>query len=76
LLLGTLAYSGQFRGAFAESEEQGALISGIDKVLRALGGTARAWRFDRMATVVDPGSGRLRASFAPVAKHYSVTVVA
>jgi transposase len=75
LLLGTLAYSGKFRGAFAESEEQGYLISGIDTVLRALGGTARAWRFDRMATVVDPGSGRLRASFAPVAKHYSVTVV-
>jgi transposase len=75
LLLGTLAYSGKFRGAFAESEEQGDLISGIDTVLRALGGTARAWRFDRMATVVDPGSGRLRTSFAPVAKHYSVVVV-
>ena len=45
-------------------------------VLRASAGTARAWRFDRMATVVDPASGRLRASFAPVAKHYSVTVVA
>jgi transposase len=29
-----------------------------------------------MATVVEPGSGRLRASFAPVAEHYSVTVVA
>jgi transposase len=29
-----------------------------------------------MATVVEPGSVRLRASFAPVAEHYSVTVVA
>ena len=75
LLLGTLPYSGQFRGAFAEAEDQGHVISGIDTVLRALGGTARAWRFDRMATVVDPGSGRLRASFAAVAKHYSVVVV-
>jgi transposase len=76
LLLGTLPYSGKFRGVFAEAEEQGHVISGIDTVLRALDGTARAWRFDRMATVVDPASGRLRASFAPVAKHYSVTVVA
>lgn len=75
LLLGTLPYSGQFRGVFAEAEDQGHVISGIDTVLRALGGTARAWRFDRMATVVDPGSGRLRASFAPVAKHYSAMVV-
>jgi transposase len=76
LLLGTLAYSGKFRGVFAEAEEQGHVISGIDTVLRALGGTARGWRFDRMATVVEPASGRLRASFAPVAKHYSVSVVA
>ena len=29
-----------------------------------------AWRFDRMATVCDPGSGRVTASFAGVAKHY------
>lgn len=76
LLVGTLAYSGKFRGAFAEAEAQGDVIAGIDTVLRVLGGTARAWRFDRMATVVDPASGRLRASFAAVAKHYSVTVVA
>jgi hypothetical protein len=54
LLLGTLAYSSKFRGAFAEAEDQGHVISGIDTVLRALGGTARAWRFDRMATVVGP----------------------
>ena len=76
LLLGALPYSGQFRGAFAEAEDQAHVIAGIDTVLRALGGTARAWRFDRMATVVDPATGRVRASFAHVAKHYSVTVVA
>ena len=29
-----------------------------------------------MATVVNPQTGRLQASFAPVAKHYGVTVVA
>ena len=32
------------------------------------------WRFDRMSTVCDPGSGRITASFAGVAKHYSVAV--
>ena len=32
------------------------------------------WRFDRMATVCDPGSGRVTASFAGVAKHYGVSV--
>ncbi len=76
LLLGSLPYSGQFRGAFAEAEDQPQVIAGVDTVLRALGGTARTWRFDRMATVVDPASGRVQASFVPVAKHYSVTVVA
>lgn len=76
LLLGTLPYSGQFRGFFAEAEDQAHLVAGMDTVLRALGGTARAWRFDRMATVVDPATGRVQASFAPVAKHYSATVVA
>ena len=73
LLLGSLPFSGKFRGAFAECEDQPQLVQGIDAVLRRLGGTARAWRFDRMATVVDPGSGRLQDSFAPVAKHYLLT---
>jgi hypothetical protein len=44
-------------------------------VLRRLGGTARRWRVDRMATVIVPGSGDVQASFAPVAKHYGATVV-
>lgn len=76
LLLGTLPYSGKFRGFFAEAEDQVQLTAGIDTVLRAFGGTVRAWRFDRMATAVDPATGRVQASFAPVAKHYSATVVA
>lgn len=33
----------------------------------------RRWRFDRMATVCSPTSGRLTASFAAVAK-YAVAV--
>ena len=31
---------------------------------------------DRMATVINPHTGKVSASFAPVAKHYGVTVVA
>ena len=61
---------------FAESEDQPHLIEAIDGVLRRLGGTARRWRFDRMATVVDPKTGIVRPSFVPVAKHYGVSVVA
>ncbi len=47
-----------------------------DGVLRRLGGNARRWRFDRMATVVDPKSGIVQPSFVPVAKHYCASVVA
>lgn len=75
LLVGSLPCSGRFRGVFTDSEDQPHLIEGIDEVLRRLGGTARRWRVDRMATVVDPGSGRLQRSFVPVAKHYAVSVV-
>jgi hypothetical protein len=35
---------------------------------------SKTWRFDRMSTVCDPGSGRITASFAGVAKHYGVAV--
>jgi transposase len=76
LLVGSLPCSGAFRGFLADSEDQAHLIEAMDEVLRRLGGTARAWRVDRMATVVDPRSGRLQPSFVPVAKHYRVSVVA
>jgi len=76
LLVGSLPCSGKFRGAFSESENQPHLIEAIDKVLRRLGGNARQWRTDRMATVVDPKTGIVQPSFVPVAKHYSVSVVA
>ena len=76
LLVGSLPCSGQFRGVFAESEDQPRLIESLDEVLRRLGGTARRWRVDRMATVVEPKSGVVQASFVPVAKHYGVSVVA
>lgn len=74
LLVGTLPHSGKCRAVFAESEDQAHLVEAIDGVLRRLGGTARRWRTDRMATVCDPGSGRLHPSFAAVARYYGVGV--
>ena len=74
VLLGTLPYSGRVRGVLAESMDQAHLVEAMDAVLRRLGGTARDWRTDRMATVIVPGSADVQPSFAPVAKHYGVTV--
>ena len=54
----------------AEYMDQAHLIDAMDKVLRRLGGTARIWRTDRLATVITPGTRDVQASFAPVAKHY------
>jgi transposase len=76
LLVGSLPCSGKFRGCFSESEDQPHLAEGIDSVLRRLGGNARCWRFDRMATVVDPRTGIVQPSFVPIAKHYGSNVVA
>jgi transposase len=76
LLVGSLPFSGKFRACFAESEGQAHLIEAMDEVLRRLGGNARRWRFDRMATVVDPKTGIVQPSFVPVAKHYAANVVA
>jgi transposase len=74
-LLGTLAYSGRTREVLAESMDQPHLIEAMDGVLRRLGGTARKWRTDRLATVIVPGRADVQASFAPVAKHYGAIVV-
>ena len=74
VLLGTLPHSGRSRGVLAASTDQPHLIEAMDAVLRRLGGTARAWRVDRMATVIVPGSADVQASFAPVAKHYGAIV--
>ena len=76
VLLGTLPHSGRSRGVLAGATDQAHLIEAMDAVLRRLGGTARRWRVDRMATVIVPGSGDVQASFAPVAKHYGAVVVA
>ncbi|HZT66313.1 MAG TPA: hypothetical protein VFA11_11045 [Acidimicrobiales bacterium] len=74
VLLGTLPASGRTRGVISACQDQAHLIEAMDAVMRRLGGTARAWRVDRMATVIVPGSADVQASFAPVAKHYGVAV--
>jgi hypothetical protein len=58
----------------AESLDQAHLVEAMDAVMRRLGGTARIWRTDRLATVIVPGSRDVQPSFAPVAKHYGVIV--
>ena len=74
VLVGVLSHSGRLRCWFSESMDQAHLVAGIHRVLERLGGTARRWRTDRMATVVAPGTDRVRASFAAVAKHYGAAV--
>lgn len=76
VLLGTLPYSGRTRGVICAATDQAHLVEAMDAVMRRLGGTARHWRVDRMATVVVPGTGDVQASFAPVAKYYGAVVVA
>ncbi len=74
LLVGALAHSSRWRGVLCPSMDQPHLIDALDRVTRALGGVTLGWRFDRMATVVHPESGRVTASFAAVAKYYGVQV--
>lgn len=74
LFVGSLAHSGRWRGVLAPSMTQPRLVDGLDRVSRVFGGLTHTWRFDRMATVCHPGSGRVTASFAGVAKHYGVSV--
>jgi transposase len=72
VLVGALACSGRFRVWFSDADDQAHLVVGIDEVLRRLDGTARRWRVDRMATVINPTTGKVQRSFVPVAKHYGV----
>jgi transposase len=74
LLVGALPHSGRWRGVLAESEDQPHLIEALHAVSARLGGLPRRWRFDRMATVASPNTGRVTATFAAVAKHYGVHV--
>jgi transposase len=74
LLVGALSHSSKWRGWLAEAEDQAHLVEGLHAISGGLGGLTRRWRFDRMATVCHPESGRITASFAAVAKHYGVGV--
>jgi len=74
VLLGTLPHSSRTRGVLAESLDQPHLIEAMDAVMRRLGGTARVWRTDRLATVIVPGTADVQPSFAPVAKCYGAIV--
>jgi transposase len=76
LLVGALSHSGAWRGVLCESDDQAHLIDALHRVAVKLGGLTREWRFDRMASVVYPSSGRVTPSFSAVAKHYGVHVVA
>jgi transposase len=76
VLLGSLSASGRTRGVLAASMDQPHLIEAVDGVLRRLGGTTRVWRTDRLATVIVPGTRKVQATFAPVAKHYGAIVEA
>ncbi len=74
VLVGALSYSGKCRAVISEGMTFAHLIEAIDGVLRRLGGTSRAWRTDRMASVVYPGTDRITTQFAQAAKHYGVEV--
>lgn len=75
LLVGALSHSGRWRGALADAEDFPHLAEALDAVVRKLGGVTRLWRFDRMATVCYPSSGRITPAFAQLAKHYGVRSV-
>src|SRR5665811_2261527 len=62
------------RGVISTSQDQPHLVEALDGVLRRLGGTTPAWRTDRLATVIVPGTGDVQASFAPVARHYGAII--
>ena len=59
VLVGALSFAGKCRAVICEGQSFAHLVEGIDGVLRRLGGTSRAWRTDRMATVVYPGTDRI-----------------
>ena len=75
LLVGSLPYSGRWRGWLSESMDQPHLVQGLHQVCSRLGGLTRGWRFDRMSTVFDHQAGDISSSFAAVAKYYSVDAV-
>jgi len=74
VLVGALSHSGRFRAVFCEQMTFGHLAEAAHTILVGLGGTARVWRTDRMATIVVPGTDRLTVDAANIAKHYGVEI--
>jgi hypothetical protein len=74
LLVGALSHSGRFRAVFCEQMTFGHLAGALHEILICLGGTARVWRVDRMASAVIPDTDRLNPQFAQMAKHYGTDV--
>ncbi len=64
MLVGAPSYSSKFRAWFSEGEDQPHLLVALDEVSRRLGGVIRAWRFDRMATAVNPVTGKTQGGGA------------
>jgi transposase len=74
VLVGALSHSGRIRAVLSDGTGFAHLAASLEGVLRRLGGTTRSLRTDRMATLVVPGTDRLRTEAAELAKHYGVTV--
>lgn len=72
--IGALLLSGRFCAVFCEQMTFAHLAEAAHGVLVGLGGTARVWRTDRMASVVVPGTDRLTPEMANLAKHYGVQI--
>lgn len=75
LLVGSLAHSGVWRAVLSPSMDIPHLLAAMTRLLAALGGLTRVWRFDRMRTVMDPVTGDLTSMFAGFAKHHGVQPV-
>src|SRR5262249_50033872 len=66
--------SSRWRGVLATAEDFAHLVEALEAVAARLGGVTGRWRFDRMARVCHPGSGRITAAVAGGGKHYGVAV--
>lgn len=75
LLVGSLAHSGVWRGVLSPSMDVPHLLAAMTTLLALLGGVTRVWRFDRMATVLNPVTRDLMPMFAGFAKHHGVQPV-
>lgn len=72
LLVGSLAHSGVWRAVLSPSMDVPHLLAAMTTLLALLGGLTRVWRFDRMATVLNPVTRDLTPMFAGFAKHHGV----